>query len=186
MLHTTLKLCKEEDARSKGFEKLKASLGKDHSDTDLIPLTYIIESNGLSDALWALKSTVEDSDYLSREFAIFCARQVLSFYETKYPDDFRVRDCIDAVERYNNKEITLEELEVFKNAVQAASRTARASWVYAAESSAEAAYWAAGSAYWAASRDASTSAWAAWASLGDAASNEQALKLIDLLHNHIE
>ena len=186
MLHTTLKLCKEHDACADGFSQLKESLGKYHSDTDLIPLTHIIESNGLQDALWALKSTVEDSEYLAREFAIFCARQALPFYEDKYPDDFRVRDCIDATERYNNKEITLEELEVFRNAARSATRSARASWVYTAESSAEAAYWAAGSASWAASRDASTSAWAAWASLGDAASNEQALKLIDLLHNHIE
>ena len=186
MLHTTLKLCKEHDACATGFEKLKSSLNKDHSDTDLIPLTHVLESNGLCDAVWALRATVEDSDYVSREFAIFRARQVLSFYEARYPDDARVRDCICAAERYNNKEITLDELEVFKNA---------------ADEAAEAAYWSADVSVATDTDDAAY--WAAWAAAGAAAvtaihraaysaasyvaeRDKHILKLAELLNNHKE
>jgi hypothetical protein len=201
MLHTTLKLCKENYACPKGFENLKSSLGKGHSATDLIPLTHVIKSNGLHDAIWAFKATVENSDYLAREFAIFCARQVLHIYEAKYPDDSRLRDCIDAAERYNNKEITLDELGVFRNAALTVKRYAATEAAMVEDATAEAAaesaratLWsAANSARIAASKAAEAAYWAAYWTSEDtkhtaeyAARNEQALKLIELLHNHKE
>jgi hypothetical protein len=205
MLHTTLKLCKAKDACVTGFKTLKRSLGKGHSDTDLIPLTHIIESNGLREALWALRATVEPSEYLAREFAIFCARQVLHFFEDKYPEDSRVRDCIGAVERYNNKEITLEELWVFKDAAAEAAGAAynadEAAWSagttaevaaeFAAEVASRYTSWAASRA---ASRTASWSVRTTWAAAtwfdgieADVASRlEQKLKLTELLNKHKE
>jgi hypothetical protein len=188
MLHTTLQLCKEKSACPEGFKNLKKSLGKDHSKTDLIPLTHIIESNGLQDALWALRATVEDSDYLAREFAIFCARQSLPIYEAKHPEDSRVRDCIDASERYNNKEITLEELWVFRKAADAVASAAVASAAVesAAESAAEAAYWAA---YWTSRTSVADSVsipiWMDF-SATNAERDKQTLKLTELLNNHKE
>jgi hypothetical protein len=178
MLHTTLELCRAKDACPEGFKKLKKSLGKGHSDTELIPLTHVLESNGLLDTLWVLRATVEDSSYVAREFAIFCDRQVLSIYEDAYPDDSRVRDCIDATERYNNKEITLKKLRVFNEAAR------NAAW--AASGAASGAAWAAAAAAWAA---AAAAAWAAAASAAAgsteaAAEKEQSIKLTELLNNH--
>jgi hypothetical protein len=184
MLHTTLKLCKEHEACAEGFKKLKKSLGKGHSKTDLIPLTHIIESNGLQDALWALRATVEDSDYLAREFAIFCARQVLPLYEDKYPNDSKVRDCIDATERYNNKEITLDELEVFRDAAWTAARDYESA-AWAAARAAESAVTYLVTPHGAADH---ASYWAWEAAEADAyiVRDAQTLKLAELLNNHKE
>ena len=195
MLHTTLKLCREKGACVTGFKKLKESLGKGHSDTDLIPLTRVLKANGLHDAIWALRATVEDSDYLAREFAIFCARQVLPLYEDKYPNDSKVRDCIDATERYNNKEITLEELAVFRTAAYwaasatrsaAATSAVSAAYTVAAEASssaAEAAEAAEYAPYW--SAIAVNVPWAASAAAEAAAArNNHTVKLTELLNKH--
>jgi hypothetical protein len=185
MLHTTLKLCKEHYTCSNGLKKLKNSLGKDHSDTDLIPLTHVLKSIGLFDTLWVLRATVEDSSYVAREFAIFCARQSLPFYEDKYPDDSRVRDGIDAAERYNNKEITLEELVVFN---KAARKAAWASWTACTTRSASTAWdAAAASAAWDAATASASWAAAAWTSVGSfdvVSKEEQSIKLTELLNNH--
>jgi hypothetical protein len=99
-------------------------------------------------------------DRLLRLFAVACARDVLHIYEDKYPNDSRVRDCIDVAERFANGEATNDEMTA---AWAAAGDAAGAAAGAAAWDAAGAAAWdAAGAAAW-------DAAWAAaWAAAGAA------------------
>jgi hypothetical protein len=99
MLHTTFKLAHESGACTEGYRKLAKHLGgvDNYGEDKPIPLAVIIESNGLADALWTLRCTVEPSENIQIEFACRCAEHVLHFYEDKYPNDDRPRKAIEAV-----------------------------------------------------------------------------------------
>lgn len=59
-----------------GWAKVLASKGGTSADMDApFPITDIIESNGLDDALWTLRCRPERSN-LWRKFAVWAARQV--------------------------------------------------------------------------------------------------------------
>jgi hypothetical protein len=153
MLHTTFKLAHESGACTEGYRKLAKHLGgvnKYGKDTP-IPLAVIIESNGLADAIWTLRCTLESSKDIQIEFACRCAEHVLHLYEDKYPDDKRPREAIEAARAYAEGRGSAAE----------AARAAEAAW--AAWAAARAAARAARDADWAA--EAARVAWAA----GDAA-----------------
>ena len=56
MLTTTLKLLREHEACEERYPVLVAALGDGWADGAPIPLLRIMESNGLNDALWALRA----------------------------------------------------------------------------------------------------------------------------------
>lgn len=58
-----------------GWYELLRSLNKTCADDEPIPLAYILRSNGIEDAIWALR-TVDGRDKEIRLFAVRCARQV--------------------------------------------------------------------------------------------------------------
>ncbi len=98
MLHTTFSKCHEAGACPEGYRKLAKALGgvdKYGKDTP-IPLSKIVETNGLLDAIWTLRCTTEPSKNIQIELACRCAEHVLHFYEDKYPDDNRPRKAIEA------------------------------------------------------------------------------------------
>src|ERR1700690_3372956 len=66
-----------------------------------------------------------------------CARLALPIYEKRYPDDKRVRDCIETAEKWARNEATLEELQVSRRNCYAAFAFAAAA--YAAFAAADAA-----------------------------------------------
>ena len=67
-----------------------------------------------------------------------CARLSLPLFEKRYPDDKRVRDCIETAEKWARGEATVEALQVARrNCYAYAAATAEAT--YAAEAAAEAA-----------------------------------------------
>lgn len=106
-----------------------------------IELKEILRTNGLDDALWALRC-VKGVDRDARMFAIWCARQVQHLME-----DQRSIDALDVAEKFADGESSDEELEAARGAAFAAAM--------------DAAFAAAMDATWAATRDA---AWAAtWA-----------------------
>jgi len=92
MIATTLKALRAEGACFWGYNKLVRALqGKPFSDEDderesyirfahkaPIPLATIIESNGIDDALWALRACDQTPERVRAErlFAVWCARQV--------------------------------------------------------------------------------------------------------------
>jgi hypothetical protein len=147
---TTLKALRQAGACYDGYNKLVCSLSGNEYDeeresyvrfkhTEEIPLAFVLESNGLDDALWALRaSNISDRD--ARLFAVWCARQVQHSMV-----DERSINAIDVAEKFANGEATREELDA-----------------------ARAAAWAALDAAWDATRAAARAA-AAWAAAMDAA-----------------
>ena len=99
-----------------------------------IPLTFILENNGLNDALWVLHC-IKDADRDIRLFSVWCARQVQHLMR-----DSRSTNALDVVERFANGKATKEELEAASaaawdayvacpaNAANAAKAVAKAAW----------------------------------------------------------
>ena len=144
-----------------------------------ISLSFILENNGLNDALWAMHC-IKDADRDIRLFSVWCARQVQHLMR-----DSRSTNALDVAERFANGKATKEELEAARVAARAACAASAASAAraacaasaasaaaWAASVDANAAAWAASAAAWAASVDANAAAWAAsaaaWAASVDA------------------
>lgn len=115
---TTLENLRTKGACFEGYNCLVRSLqGKVFTDADAeresyikfnhvesIPLSYIVESNGIDDALWALRaSTATDKDM--RLYAVHCARQVAHL-----SSDPRVEHCLEVAERHAYGKATDAEL----------------------------------------------------------------------------
>ena len=83
-----------------------------------ISLSFILENNGLNDALWALRC-IKDADRDIRLFSVWCARQVQHLMR-----DSRSTNALDVVERFANGKATKEELEAACAAAYAAARAA--------------------------------------------------------------
>ena len=128
---TTLKTLRKNGACYGGYNKLVRSLqGEPFSQEDSfrgsyirfrheeeIPILYILESNGLDDAFWALRC-VANVDKDSRLFAVWCVRQVEHLL-----NDASIK-CLNVAEKYANGEATLEEMGKARNAARNAARGA--------------------------------------------------------------
>ncbi|CFN82219.1 phage-related hypothetical protein [Bordetella pertussis] len=79
-------------------------------------MTAILASNGLDDALWALRC-VPGVDRDARLFAVWCARQVEHLMT-----DQRSKDALDVAERFANGEATEEERAAARAAAWAAQK----------------------------------------------------------------
>ena len=157
----TLKSLRTAGACFEGYNKLVMALqgrpftGDDavresyirYAHKDTIDIRQILESNGLDDALWALRCV--DAERELRLYAVWCARQVQHLMT-----DHRSVAALDVAERFANGLATAEELDAARDAARAAAwdaaRDARA---------ARDAAWAAGAAAWAAWDAARAAAW---------------------------
>lgn len=123
MLHTTLNLLRRAGACGTGYRKLAKSLGgvtRCGCDTP-IPLSAVIDSNGLDDALWCLRATIEPSDAFSRDFACDCADSVASLLT-----DERSIAAIAVARRHALGQATDNDLDAARAATSAAARAALA------------------------------------------------------------
>ena len=125
-MNTTLNKILIHEPCEDGWEKLLTYLGKTEADDEPLSIRTILDSNGVEDAIWALRA-VEGHNREIRLFAADCAESVLHIYEDAHPNDDRPRKAIEAARRYANGEISEEELEE----VRMATRAAWAAW-YAA------------------------------------------------------
>ena len=162
-IFTTLNEIREYSPCSAGWSKLLKSLDKTHADDAPLALESILDSNGLADALWALR-VVKGHEKDLRLFACRCAGLALPIYEKQYPDDDRPRKAIEAAEAFALGQIDKAELaKAAADAADAANAAARA-----ADAAAAAAYTAYAAAYFAdaaaAHADAAAAAYAAEAS----------------------
>ena len=140
MLHTTFSRLFGAGACTIGYRRLARSLGgiRVYGKDAPIPLSHIVESNGLQDALWCLRAVVpgEEAEALrvSRLLALECAERVLPVYERQYPNDPRVRDCLAITHRFLTGDATKEELRLARRASDAsyAAADAYADAAYAA------------------------------------------------------
>jgi hypothetical protein len=162
MITTTLNKIRKHLPCKEGWEQLLANLAKTKADDEPLPLTTILDSNGLDDCLWALR-TVPEHDSLWRKYAVWCARQVEHLIT-----DERSKLALDVAWRHSNGEATDEDLDA------AGAAAAAAAWVAA----------------WVAAGAAAAAAAAAWgareaaeAAAGVAARDAQESKLRDILNS---
>jgi len=132
-----------------------------------ISLSFILENNGLNDALWALHC-IKDAARDIRLFSVWCARQVQHLMR-----DSRSTNALDVAERFANGKATKEELEAAsldardaRDAASVAREVADVASVNAWDASAENAENAARAA-----RDAALAAWAASAASVESAAS---------------
>ena len=123
-----------------GWRKVLADKGPDMKSQ--FPLSDIIETNDLDDALWTLRCRPEYSN-LWRKYAVWCARQV----EHLMTND-RSKNALDVAWRHSEGSATDEELGAARAAAWDAAR--HAAW----DAAGDAARDAAGAAARAAARDA--------------------------------
>jgi hypothetical protein len=167
---TTFEKLKKQGACEEGYRKLAKALGgiSSFGKDEPITLIQILDSNGLDDAIWALRAC-DDCDRFARELVCDFADECLPIFEKQAPKDNRPRKAIEVARRYARGEATQEEL----GAAMAAARDAAWKAALAARAAAWTAAWAAEwkaalaaraaarDAAWAAERDAARAAWGA-------------------------
>jgi hypothetical protein len=128
-LTTTLRLLREHGACGDRYEHLVKCLGAGWDDDTPIPLTTILDHNGMDGALWALRA-VEASQAaacarLARLYACWCVRHTpigdgLTVWDLL--TDERSRHAVEVSERYARGEATMAELyDAWDDAFAAAS-----------------------------------------------------------------
>ena len=184
----TLKQLRKAGACVSGYNKLARSLqGQPYTAQDEareswlrfaykdpINLLTILESNGVNDCLWALRAVVHpDLARIVRYIACDSAEFCLHNFESRYPEDMRVRNCINTARKFADGIATEEDRHAARSAAQSAAQSAaeyaaRSAAGYAAESAAGYAVWyaaaqSAGAAVRSAARSgAESTAWAAF------------------------
>lgn len=148
-MQTTLNKIKQHNPCTEGWAKLLTFLNKTEADDEPLELTTILESNGLDDALWALRA-VDGKDREIRLMACDFAESVVHL-----ANDERCNKTIEVSRMYANGEATKQELDPAWDGARAAMDGARAAAWYAAWADA----WYA--AYSATRADAWYAAWAA-------------------------
>ena len=164
MITISLNQIRAESPCEDGWKKVLASKRGASADMDAqFPLTDVLDSNDLDDALWCLRCLPEH-DNLWRKYAVWCARQVRHLMT-----DERSRNALNVAWRYSEWLATDAELDAARDAA----------W-----DAASAAAWAAASvAAWAAARAAASAAArvAAGAAARVAAGDAQKTKLTEIL-----
>ena len=131
MKYTTLNEIRKKHPCTSGWNTLLKSLDKTQADDEPVSFKYILESNGIQDAVWCLRVL----GY--KEVCLFCAdvaELTLPIFEEKYPDDKRPREAIEGVRKFYADEITLDDLGILRKAAAyaAADYATAATAAYAA------------------------------------------------------
>lgn len=132
-MKTTLNIIKLHRPRKPIWDKLLNSLDKITPDDKPLDLMYILESNGIKDAVWALRC-FEYRDYCL--FLADIAESVLPIYEAKNTS-LAPRKAIQAIRDYEAGLITKDELATASIAAYAAAASAAAYADYATASIAD-------------------------------------------------
>ena len=172
---TTLSKIRDHNPCLEGWVNLLKFLNKTEADEEALPFKIILESNGIYDALWCMRSAPQYAkDW--RLFAVFCAKQVSHLLT-----DERSLSAIEVAEKFANGEATREELSAAKGAAADAYEAAAA----AADAAAADAAYAAADAYAAYAAYAAADAAAADAAY-DAARKKMRFDNIELLRSLIK
>ena len=117
-MQTTLNKIKQHSPCTEGWAKLLSHLGKTEADDEPLQLITILQSNGLDDALWALRA-VDGKDRGIRLMACDFADSV-----GYLSNDERCNKAIEVSRRYANGEATIGELNAARAAALDAARDA--------------------------------------------------------------
>jgi len=124
-LTITLAILRKHQPCTEGWSKLLRTLGSRFPTDKPIDFGVILESNGIDDALWALRGVMPeqeaDRDRLARLFACDCAESVLHIYEKEFPEDKRPRESIRVARAFAVGEATRDELAAARAAARAAA-----------------------------------------------------------------
>ena len=127
-LITTLAIIRRHKPCTEGWKKLLKHVGNGYPQDGHIDFATILESNGLDDALWALRAVLpeqeKDRDRLARLFACDCAESVLNIYERDYPNDDRPRNAVRVAREFAEGRATNDQLAAAQDAALAAARAA--------------------------------------------------------------
>ena len=118
MITTTLRQIRQHSPCREGWRTLLSALGKVEADDEPLPLTTILQSNGLDDALWCLR-TITGYDKEMIRFALACVQEVRHLMT-----DQRSLNALDAVERHLESPLSRQELDVVLAAARAAAKAA--------------------------------------------------------------
>ena len=162
-MHTTLnKILEHEpcnqsgDIEDGGWALLLHNLGKTKPDNRRLSFRRIIKSNGIKDAIWALR-TLNYIDYCMFNHDV--AMLVIDNYEREFPNDDRPRKAIEAVKLLKKGKINKKQLETARSAAESAASSA-----CSARSAAESAAWSACSARSAAESATESAIWSVFSS----------------------
>ena len=156
---------------------------------DTIDKLLMLEDISYSNKVWLVTKVV---DYkILQIWSVECAEYVIDNYNSVYPEDNRVSNCIEVTKKYLNEEATTEELSAARSAAESArlaawsaarsaewsatwsaewsARSAAESATLSARSAAESATWSATLSAWSAARSVALSAAesAAWSEQED-------------------
>ena len=121
ILTTTFRLLRNAGACSERYEFLRKALSRDeYGDNTPINLLAILDTNGISDALWALSATTENCDMVARLMAADFAEEVLPIWQ-KYSQDKRPEWSIKAARDFANGLISRVEMTAAGAAAWAAA-----------------------------------------------------------------
>lgn len=136
-MYTTLNKIRRCNPCQRGWGKLLTHLGKKSPDNEPLSLVVILQSNGLSDALWCLRA-VDGYDREMRLFAVKCVRRVQYLFK-----DQRSLHALNVAEAYANGESCSVELAQARDAARQRAREF-GNWLNnSEEGAAAAAAWAA-------------------------------------------
>ena len=126
ILTTTFRLLRNAGACSERYKFLREALSRDeYGDNTPINLLAILDTNGISDALWALSATTENCDMVARLMAADFAEEVLPIWQ-KYSQDKRPEWSIKAARDFANDLISREEMTAAGDAAGDAAEDAQA------------------------------------------------------------
>ena len=127
MITTTLNDILRHDPCLDGWEKLLAYLGTTEPDDEPLALSVILDSNGLEDALWALRTLGPDSESWIRLMACDMVEPAL-----RYTDDERAHEAVRVARRFAWGECDADELAAAGAAAGDAAGVAARAAVWAA------------------------------------------------------
>ena len=122
-LTTTFKKLLEADACTSRYKFLREALTNVTNDEPINLLT-ILETNGLDDALWALRATEQDCEHIARLMAADFAEQAIQIWQKYFVTDNRPQLAIKAARDFAKGLITVEQMYAARDAALYAARDA--------------------------------------------------------------
>ena len=143
--------------------------------TEITIETILTSSIPIKDKRWFVYNSCDLTLDEKKKLSLLLSWAVLPIFETKNPNDNRVRECLEGIEKFIKGEITKEELLILKLAAGDAADYAAATDDYAAAYAAYAAIDAADYAVYATTTDADAAYAAAYAAAAYAATADAKL-----------
>ena len=108
--------------------------------TEITIETILTSSIPIKDKRWFVYNSCDLTLDEEKKLSLLLSWAVLPIFETKNPNDNRVRECLEGIEKFIKGEITKEELLILKRAAAYAADTAADAAYAAAYAAADAAY----------------------------------------------